>query len=188
MATLSPGNEVTFKILSMKQYETTKSESGKSRRMRLVFNCWPCIWCSGGKIEFIAGDYSELHVSLKLNIRTRNRVGTVYGGSIYSSVDPYFMLLLMEILGKNYVVWDKAASVKFIRPIVEKVKCRFLITEELIAEIKNRIVANGEYTFELPLTYEDEQGRAYAVFSKTVYAADKTFYKEKLAQRAKTAG
>ena len=73
----------------MKQYATEKTESSKSRNMRWAFNFWPCIWCTGSIVEFIAGDFKELHVSLKLNIRTRNRVGTVFGGSIYSSVDPY---------------------------------------------------------------------------------------------------
>ena len=144
----------------MKQYETTKTESGKSTMMRRSFNFWPCIWCSGGRVEFIAGDYRELHVSIKLNIRTRNKVGTVYGGSIYSSVDPYFMLMFMQILGKDFVVWDKAASVKFVRPIVNKVKCRFLVTEELVEEVKHKITVLGEYTFELPLKYEDEAGVA----------------------------
>jgi acyl-coenzyme A thioesterase PaaI-like protein len=164
----------------MKLYETSKSESGRSMRMRIFFNWWPCLWCSGGKVEFIAGDFTELHVSLKLNIRTRNRVGTVYGGSIYSSVDPYFMLLLMETLGKDYVVWDKASSVKFVRPIIEKVRCRFLITDALVEDIKNRIRQNGEYTFDLPLIYEDWKGKVYATFNKTMYAADKKFYKEKM--------
>lgn len=163
----------------MKLYETAKTESGKTRRMRFFFNYWPCIWCSGGKVEFIAADFKELHVSIKLNIRTRNRVGTVYGGSIYSSVDPYFMLMLMEILGKNYVVWDKAASVKFVRPIIEKVKCRFLISDDLVEEVKRKIHEQGEYTFELPLKYKDEKGGVYALFNKTVYAADKQFYKNK---------
>ena len=167
----------------MKQYETTKTESGKSAMMRRSFNFWPCIWCSGGRVEFIAGDYHELHVSIKLNIRTRNRVGTVYGGSIYSSVDPYFMLMFMQILGKDFVVWDKAASVKFVRPIVNKVKCRFLVTEELVEEVKHKVAALGEYTFELPLKYEDEAGVVYAVFTKTVYAASKDFYKKKMAAK-----
>jgi hypothetical protein len=168
----------------MKLYETTKTESRKSRTMRWGFNFWPCIWCTGGKVEFIAGDFRELHVSIKLNIRTRNKVGTVYGGSIYSSVDPYFMLMFMQILGKDYVVWDKAASVKFVRPIVDKVKCRFLITEELVEEVKQKVAEFGEYTFELPLKYEDDNGLVYAVFTKTVYAAQKAHYKKKLAAKS----
>ncbi len=167
----------------MKQYETLKQESRKSKYMRMAFNFWPCIWCTGGKVEFIAGDFKELHVSLKLNIRTRNRVGTVYGGSIYSSIDPYFMLLFMEVLGKNYVVWDKGASMKFIRPILNKVKCQFLITDELVETVKQKVVEQGEYIFELPLKYEDEEGKVYATFTKTVYVASKEFYKKKLEAR-----
>jgi acyl-coenzyme A thioesterase PaaI-like protein len=164
-------------------FETNRKESSRSRNMRWVFNFWPCIWCTGGKVEFIAGDFKELHVSIKLNIRTRNRVGTVYGGSIYSSVDPYFMLLLMEVLGKDYVVWDKGASVKFVRPIVDKVKCRFLITEEILEDIKTHTADKGEYVFELPLQYEDEAGKVYATFNKTMYVAQKAFYKKKLEAR-----
>lgn len=166
-------------------FTTEKKESSRSRNMRWVFNFWPCIWCTGGKVEFIAGDFRELHVSIKLNIRTRNRVGTVYGGSIYSSVDPYFMLLLMEVLGKDYVVWDKGASVKFVRPIVDRVKCRFLITDELVEQIKQQAAEKGEYVFDLPLQYVDEAGNVYATFNKTMYVAGKSFYKQKLEARKK---
>ena len=171
----------------MKQYATEKTESSRSRQMRWAFNFWPCIWCTGSRVEFIAGDFKELHVSIKLNIRTRNRVGTVYGGSIYSSVDPYFMLLFMEILGRDYVVWDKGASMKFVRPIVEKVKCRFLITDELIAEVKQKVADHGDSTFALPLKTADANGTAYATITKQVYAAGKDFYKKKVAARDKKA-
>ena len=112
-------------------FETAKKESKRSAWVRRIFNIFPCIWCTGGKVTFISGDYQELHVKLSLNLRTKNRVGTVFGGSIYSSIDPYFMLLFMDVLGKEYVVWDKAASMKFIKPITGTVKCRFLITDEL---------------------------------------------------------
>jgi hypothetical protein len=166
-----------------KLFTSTFSESRKSKMMRYAFNFWPCIWCTGSKITFIAGNFQELHVQLSLNWRTRNRVGTVYGGSIYSSVDPYYMLLLMEMLGKQFVVWDKAASFKFIRPISGKVKCRFLITEEDIKKIKATVAEKGEFTFDFPLQYEDEAGKVYAIFNKSVYVADKSFYKEKIAKR-----
>ena len=130
-------------------FDTQKKESSRSAWYRRGINLWPCIWCSGGKITFVSSDFQELHVRLKLGIRTRNRVGTVYGGSIYSSVDPYFMLMFMEILGRDYVVWDKGASVKFIRPITEPVRCRFLITDELIESVKaaarvSAAIANGK--------------------------------------------
>ena len=160
-------------------FETDKKESPKSAWYRRGFNIWPCIWCSGGWITFVSGDVQELHVRLRLGIRTRNRVGTVYGGSIYSSVDPYFMLMFMQILGRDYVVWDKGASVKFVRPITGEVKCRFLITDELVDTVKAQVAANGQYVFDLPLEYIDDKGVVYATFIKTVYAASKEYYKKK---------
>ena len=160
-------------------FETNKKESRYSAWYRRSINFWPCIWCTGGKITFVSGDFKELHVRLRLGIRTRNRVGTVYGGSIYSSVDPYFMLMFMQILGKDFVVWDKGASVKFIRPITGEVKCRFLITDELVETVRAEISANGQYVFELPLQYEDADRKVYATFTKTVYTASKEHYKKK---------
>jgi len=74
---------------------------------------------------------------------------------------------------------------KFIRPITDEVKCKFYISDELIEEIKNTIAEKNEFTFELPLKYEDDAGNVYAVFTKSVYAASKSFYKEKIAQRNK---
>ncbi|TGK02734.1 DUF4442 domain-containing protein [Leptospira langatensis] len=170
----------------MKLYKTDKKESLSTWWLRLRLNYWPCIWCTGGKIQFISSDYKELHVGLKKNLRTLNRVGTIYGGSIYSSVDPYFMLLMMWILGPEYVVWDKAAKVKFVRPIVGKVKAKFLITEELIERTRQGILEKGEIVFDLPVKYEDEEGKVYATFEKTIYAASKEFYEKKLASKNMT--
>lgn len=167
----------------MKLYPTQKTENWNTTFKRWAMNIWPCIFCTGSRITFMSADSRELHVRLDLNLRTRNRVGTIFGGSIYSSVDPYFMLMFMEILGRDYVVWDKAASVKFIRPITGTVHCRFLISDELVEDVKHHIAMRGEYTYDLPLHYEDGKGKVYAAFSKTIYAASKQHYKQKLAAR-----
>jgi acyl-coenzyme A thioesterase PaaI-like protein len=168
-----------------KLFPTNLSESARTRWMRRIFNLWPCIWCTGSRVTFIAGNWCELHVELSLNWRTRNRVGTVYGGSIYSSIDPYYMLMFMEILGKDYIVWDKAASIQFVRPITEKVKCRFLITDNMVEQVKEEVDEKGEHTFTFPLKFEDDLGNVYALFSKSIYVATKNFYKEKMSMRKK---
>jgi len=164
----------------MKLFETDKKESTETRMLRWRYNLWPCLWCTGGQVDFISSDYKEMHVSLKLQIRTLNRVGTIFGGSIYSSIDPHYMLLFMKILGKDYVVWDKAASIKFLRPARDKIKCRFLLTDELVENVKKQLAEKGEYSFDLPLRYEDDEGKMYAAFKKTIYVATKDFYEKKL--------
>lgn len=164
----------------MKLFETNREESGKTRRLRWMYNLWPCIFVSGGKVTFISADYREVHVKLSLNLLTVNRVGTIFGGSMYSSIDPHFMLMFRHILGDRYVVWDKAAHIRFLRPATGKMKCRFLIQDEMIAEIRQQVAMRGEYVFDLPLKFEDETGRVYAAFTKSIYAADKGFYQKKL--------
>lgn len=145
-----------------------------------MYNLWPCIFFSGGRVTFISADFKEVHVHLSLNFLTVNRVGTIFGGSIYSSIDPHFMLMFMRILGENYIVWDKAAHIRFLRPAIGKLKCRFLIQDEMIDEIWQQVTMKGEYVFDLPLKFEDDKGKVYAAFTKTIYVADKGYYEGKL--------
>ncbi|MBL0309700.1 MAG: DUF4442 domain-containing protein [Bacteroidetes bacterium] len=164
----------------MELFKTERKESGGTTLLRWAYNFWPCIFCSGGRVTFIAADFKEVHVRLSLNLRTVNRVGTIFGGSIYSSIDPHFMLMFMRILGKDYVVWDKAAHIRFLRPATEKMKCRFLIQDEMIDEIRQQVAMKGEYVFDLPLKFEDESGKVYAAINKTLYVASKEFYQKKI--------
>jgi hypothetical protein len=83
---------------------------------RVGFNLWPCYRGTGGRVTFIAADWSEVRVRLPLSWRTRNYVGTIFGGSIYAAVDPFYMLMLIHRLGPEFVVWDKAATVRFRKP------------------------------------------------------------------------
>ena len=91
-------------------------ESTKTFLHRLAFNLWPCYRGSGGRVAFIAADWSEVRVRLPLSWRTRNYVGTIYGGSMVSAVDPFFMIMLIHRLGPGYQVWDKAGSIRFRKP------------------------------------------------------------------------
>jgi len=90
-----------------------------------------------------------------------------------------FMIQLMQTLGSDYVVWDKEAVVKFIRPISHPVCARFLITDKLIAEIKETVAKQKEMTLELPASFEDKSGKKYVEVYKKLYIADKAFYREK---------
>ncbi len=104
---------------------------------------------------------------------------TVFGGSSYSALDPMYMIQLIQLLGPDYVVWDKEATVKFIRPITHQVCARFLITDKLIAEIKETVAKQKEMTLELPSYFEDKAGKKYVEVNKKLYIADKVFYREK---------
>ncbi len=168
----------------MKCFDTHNSESLYTRLYRLGFNLFPAYHCSGGKVEFIAGNWHEIHVSVKLKIKTRNYVGTVFGGSSFGALDPMFMIQLIKILGPGYVVWDKAATVKFLRPISRKVCARFLVDDRLIARIKKTVEEKKEMDITLPVWFEDKAGKKYVEMDKVLYIADKVHYTEKRKRKA----
>ncbi|HLU87507.1 MAG TPA: DUF4442 domain-containing protein [Taishania sp.] len=160
-------------------FQTNRKESVKTRFQRLIFNFIPAYWCTGAKIRFISEDWKEVHITLKKKIRTRNLVGSVFGGSIYAAADPIYMTQLLFILGKNYVVWDKSATVDFKKPIYKKAKIKFEITDEQLAEIKSIVDRDGRCNYTLKTKYTDEQGNIMAEITKVLYIASKSYYKEK---------
>ena len=163
----------------MKLFETAKQASLRTKLDRRLFNIFPAYRSTGARVKFISHDYSEIHVKLRLFWRTRNYVGTVFGGSIFGALDPMHMIQLIRLLGDDYVVWDKEAVVKFIRPISHRVCARFLVTDKMIDGIKKEVAEKKEIHRVMHSQFEDRSGKVYATVDKTLYIAEKSFYKNK---------
>lgn len=149
-----------------------------------MYNVWPALRGTGGRVTHVSRDWTELDVKLRLSWRTRNYVGTIFGGSIYACVDPYAMLLVMRQLGDDYVVWDKSARVQFKRPGTETLYAQFRIPRELAAELKARADAEKKFDWHYSLDLKDADGRIYATVDKTLFIARKDWFKEREARRA----
>ena len=154
------------------------------RLARMMMNIAPCIRASGGRVVELSKDFRRLRVKLRLTWLTRNLVGTIYGGSMYSAIDPFYMLMLMRILGRDYVVWDKACTIRFKRPARETLFADFHIDDDMLARIHDEVDRNGEGTFTWPLALRAASGTVYAEFDKVLYVAKKDFYEAKLQRRA----
>lgn len=128
------------------------------RRLKLVMNIYPPYLFAAIRIDKIAADWRELHVSMRLRWFNRNAVGTHFGGSIYSMVDPHLMLLLMQVLGDDYVVWDKSAEIDFHKPGRGRIRSAIRITDEDLEEIRRRTEGSEAYrpTFRLEIMDEDD--------------------------------
>ena len=160
-------------------FPTPKKENFSSIRARWLFNLFPVYRRTGGRVCFISEDWKEVHVRLSRNFFTRNYVGTVFGGSIYACLDPIFMLQLIQILGKDYVAWDKAAHIKFMKPITGTVYARCSIRVETIEHIKTQVAANQKYVKEMHTAFHDAAHTVYAETTKTLYIADKNYYRQR---------
>ena len=100
--------------------------------MRWVLNLWPPYLGAGVRVTRLRSDWKEVDVEMKLRFWNSNYVGTHFGGSLYSMVDPFYMLMLIENLGRDYIVWDKSASVRFKKPGKGKVSASFRLSDEQI--------------------------------------------------------
>jgi hypothetical protein len=118
-------------------------ESWRSRLERWGFNFFPTYRSTGAWITYIAHDYREIRIKLPLGWRTKNYVGTMFGGSMYAAGDGVFMVMLIKALGRDYIIWDKAATVRFRKPARTTLYGRFLLSPEEIDDIRTS-TAGGE--------------------------------------------
>ncbi|MCB1555331.1 MAG: DUF4442 domain-containing protein [Xanthomonadales bacterium] len=108
----------------------------RTTRLRLFANLWPPMLCSGIRLEHLADDWRSARVRLKLRWYTRNYVGTQFGGSLFSMTDPWWMILVMECLGRDYIVWDRAAEIRFVRPGRHDVIAHFKVEDSALDELR----------------------------------------------------
>ncbi|HEV2669454.1 MAG TPA: DUF4442 domain-containing protein [Gemmatimonadales bacterium] len=118
-------------------------ESWRSRLARWGFNLFPTYRSTGAWITYIADDYREIRITLPLGWRTKNYVGTMFGGSMYAAGDGVFMVMLIKALGADYIVWDKSATVRFRKPARTTLYGNFVLTADEIESIR-AATAGGE--------------------------------------------
>jgi hypothetical protein len=148
-------------------------ESFRSRKYRWFFNIFPAYRGTGGRVVYIADDWREVRVKIPLNWRTRNYVGTIYGGSIYGAVDPIYMLMLIKVLGPEYIVWDKAAKIRFRRPGKTTLFAHFNLPGGEIEEIKRLAETARSIDRIYNLELKDAEGVVHAEIEKTLHISKK---------------
>lgn len=157
---------------------------GKHTLFKHGFNLSPMYRRSTGRVIFVATDLLKVTIKLPINYKNKNYVNSIFGGSMFSSVDPIPMVQLINILGDDYVVWDKSAEILFKRPAREHLYADFEYTIEEIESIKSRIEQENEIEIIKTTFLTDKNNtKVYCEVKKKIYIADKSFYKKKRAAR-----
>ena len=149
-------------------------ESMRTRMLRWKMNLFPAYRGTGARVRYIADDFKEVRVELPLSWRTRNLVGTIFGGSLYGSVDPIYMIQLMHLLGRDYVVWDKAASIRFRKPGRGTLRATFRIDDAELAAIREAAASGAPIDRVYGIDLVDAEGVVHASVEKTIYVRRKT--------------
>lgn len=149
------------------------SESLCTKIFKLGFNLFPAFRGTGGRITYIASDFSEIRLKLPLSWRTKNYVRTIYGGSMYGAIDPVYMLMLLKTLGTEYIVWDKAASIHFKKPGRTTLFAAFSLTEDELHFIKRELEEQPKIDRIYTVHLVDKEGNIYATAEKTLHIRKK---------------
>ncbi|MGB3209395.1 MAG: DUF4442 domain-containing protein [Desulforhopalus sp.] len=136
---------------------------------RLVMNSWPPYLGAGVLVEHIDRDWRTIRVSMKLRWYNRNYVNSHFGGNLFSMTDPFYMLMLIRNLGYDYIVWDTAATIKFVNPGRGKVSALFSLDEQRLDEIRVKAASGEKLVERFRVDVLDEKGARVARVTKTLY-------------------
>jgi len=139
------------------------------RHMRTLMNIWPPFLGAGIRVKRLRPDWKEIDVEMKLRRWNANYVGTHYGGSLYSMTDPFYMLMLIENLGRDYIVWDKSASIRFRKPGKGIVHASFRLSDRQIEEIREALKTEEKVEREFVVEIKDESGAVIAEVQKQLH-------------------
>ncbi|HEX5756779.1 MAG TPA: DUF4442 domain-containing protein [Arenimonas sp.] len=115
----------------------------KASTLRRWLNIWPPLLFSGIRVTEMRDDYSYARVELRQRWYNRNYVGSHFGGSLFAMTDPFWMLLLLHRLGRDYIVWDQAGEISFVKPGRGTVVAEFMLDDATVEAVRAE-AANGE--------------------------------------------
>ena len=145
----------------------------RGSRLRRWINLWPPFLGAGIRVIHIAPDMKSIDVAMKLRWWNANYVGTHFGGSLFAMTDAFYMLMLMANLGSDYVVWDKAASIRYRKPGRGTVRAEFRLCDAALDDIRQRLKSLPKYEPVFKVEVKDEQGTAIAEVEKVLHVRRK---------------
>jgi len=145
----------------------------KSHALRRWINFWPPFLGMGIRIKHIAPDMKAVDVEMKLRFWNANYVGTQFGGSLFAMTDPFYMLMLMANLGRDYIVWDKAATIRYRKPGKGTVRAEFRLSDSQIDDVREKLKTLPKYEPVFTIEVKDEAGVVIAEVEKIIHVRRK---------------
>ncbi|QSX77211.1 DUF4442 domain-containing protein [Agrilutibacter solisilvae] len=141
--------------------------------IRRVLNLWPPFLFAGIHVEAIAKDWRRARVVLRMRPWNRNYVGTHFGGSLFAMTDPFWMFLTLKSLGRDYIVWDQAGSIEFLKPGRGTVRADFALDDAVLDDIRAQTADGGKHLRWFETDVVDAAGEVVARVRKQIYVRRK---------------
>lgn len=154
-------------------WNTLLGDKGKAILFKL-WNLWPPFIGAGIRIGEVSDDFRSVKIYLRLHWWNRNYVGTQFGGSMFMMTDPFYMVMFLQNLGRDYIVWDKAAAIRYIKPGKTDVIAHFVLTDEILSGIKKTLETQEKMDWTTTVLVKNLEGETIAEVDKVIYIRRKT--------------
>jgi len=144
-----------------------------ARSLRRILNLWPPFLFSGIRVTALADDWRHARVELRGRWYNRNYVGTHFGGSLFAMTDPFWMLLAMHALGRDYIVWDRAGAIDFLKPGRGTVHAQFRLDEAVLDGLREATAGGARHLCWFDTDVLDAGGEVVARVRKQLYVRRK---------------
>ena len=143
------------------------------RRLKLLLNLYPPFLFAGIRVLAVGEDWRSASVELRLRWWNRNYVGTHFGGSLFAMTDPFWMILVLQSLGGDYIVWDRAGEIEFRKPGRGTVRAEFRLEEAALQELRDAARDGGKTLRWFECVVVDAAGETVAQVRKQLYVRRK---------------
>ena len=130
----------------LKRYHSPDLKADELQRM---LNFWFPFLVNRIRIISIAANFDKIQVRLKHSFWNCNPNKSIWGGAITSALDPFFPVMMKQILLRRGIRTDflsKAVHVEFIRQVETNILFQFNITEKEVIKVEK--ILNNEGTYE----------------------------------------
>ena len=150
---------------------------------KFFFNISPMYRRSTGRVVAVNPGFWTVDIKIPLSYKNRNYAVTIFGGSLFSATDPIYMVQLIQIIGTDYIVWDKASKVKFKRPANAEAFANFQFEKSEVEQLKKCVTEENEVDLIKMVEIRNAEGKVFCEIEKTIYVTSKKYYKEKKSKK-----
>jgi acyl-coenzyme A thioesterase PaaI-like protein len=130
-------------------------------------------------VKKIHTDFQGVDVKIIKSIFNKNSNNTIFGGTIFSAVDPFYAILIDQRLQshgfKKTVAWLKSASIEYKKPGLTNLKFSIKITDEDFNECMDTLNSRGRIIKTFSVEIVNDQNEICAIAKNEIYIRDLNF-------------
>lgn len=130
-------------------------------------------------VKDVADDFKSIEVTIRKSFLNINANKTIFGGTIFSALDPIHSILLDCIFKsrgiKKTVAWLKSAQIQYLKPGTTDLTFRVTLKENQILEALEDIRNNGKVVKTFTTEIFDKTGLKCVECQNEIYIRDLTF-------------